>query len=940
MKRWLKHLDPRRSLRAEIGLASGAIVLLLSTALSFYAAEASRQQIEQREGSSFVRRAQNALDVLDRGMYERSREIRNAARLDEMRDPGVAVARKRELMERLQTNFDAYAWIGFCDTNGIGLVGTGGYLEGKNLSKRPWCTEGRKGDYIGYVHDAMLLAKLLPNPSGETFYLVDVASPVFDHQNNLLGVLCGHIYWSWASEALDSKRTPGQDIFLLSRDGKVLSGDAPAWSEFDQLAPEMMRHHRAGNQTGYHIERFSDGKTYLVGHASSTGYRDYTGFGWTTVVREDVTTAFAPARALQRHILIAGALGGLFFAWLSWLMAGRIALPIRRISLAADRIATGDLKYAVPSQPGDDEVAHLSRAIHEMVASLTGEIAQRRAAEAGLQLAAKVFGQSNEAIMITDAENRIVQVNAAFTRITGYQSEEVLGHNPRLLSSGRQSPQFYHGMWQQLLSNNRWRGEIWNRRKSGEVFPEWLSISNVTDAQGKLTHHIALFIDITERKKEEAQMERLASYDTLTGLPNRNLLADRVEQGIAQANRHQSLLAMLFIDLDHFKNINDSLGHDVGDGLLQQVAERLKLCLRRSDTIARLGGDEFIALLTEISGEAEASFVAEKMLAVLGDGFEVGGHTVHIAASIGISLFPNDGANKVELMRNADLAMYRAKDSGRNRFAFYEEAMNRKAVERQQLESDLRGAIEQQQFMLYYQPKVALAEDRVVGLEALLRWRHPQLGLISPAVFIPVAEQCGLIHRIGDWVLRQAVLQQRLWQSQGYRIVPVAVNLSAAQFREAGLIAQIERILQEGGLDPRHIELELTESLLMQAETDSAALLGRLHAAGFNLALDDFGTGYSSLSRLKQLPMQTLKIDQSFVRDIATDLNDRSIVTATAAMAHALGMKVVAEGVETMEQLEFIRELRCEEYQGYLFSQPVPADEAAHFLQKPGRVAE
>ena len=940
MKRWLKHLDPRRSLRAEIGLASGAIVLLLSTALSFYAAEASRQQIEQREGSSFVRRAQNALDVLDRGMYERSREIRNAARLDEMRDPGVAVARKRELMERLQTNFDAYAWIGFCDTNGIGLVGTGGYLEGKNLSKRPWCTEGRKGDYIGDVHDAMLLAKLLPNPSGETFYLVDVASPVFDHQNNLLGVLCGHIYWSWASEALDSKRTPGQDIFLLSRDGKVLSGDAPAWSEFDQLAPEMMRHHRAGNQTGYHIERFSDGKTYLVGHASSTGYRDYTGFGWTTVVREDIATAFAPARALQRHILIAGALVGLFFAWLSWLLAGRIALPIRRISLAADRIAAGDLKYAVPSQPGDDEVAHLSRAIHEMVASLTGEIAQRREAEAGLQLAAKVFGQSNEAIMITDAENRIVQVNAAFTRITGYQSEEVLGHNPRLLSSGRQSPQFYHGMWQQLLSNNRWRGEIWNRRKSGEVFPEWLSISNVTDAQGKLTHHIALFIDITERKKEEAQMERLASYDTLTGLPNRNLLADRVEQGIAQANRHQSLLAMLFIDLDHFKNINDSLGHDVGDGLLQQVAERLKLCLRRSDTIARLGGDEFIALLTEISGEAEASFVAEKMLAVLGDGFEVGGHTVHIAASIGISLFPNDGANKVELMRNADLAMYRAKDSGRNRFAFYEEAMNRKAVERQQLESDLRGAIEQQQFMLYYQPKVALAEDRVVGLEALLRWRHPQLGLISPAVFIPVAEQCGLIHRIGDWVLRQAVLQQRLWQSQGYRIVPVAVNLSAAQFREAGLIAQIERILQEGGLDPRHIELELTESLLMQAETDSAALLGRLHAAGFNLALDDFGTGYSSLSRLKQLPMQTLKIDQSFVRDIATDLNDRSIVTATAAMAHALGMKVVAEGVETMEQLEFIRELRCEEYQGYLFSQPVPADEAAHFLQKPGRVAE
>lgn len=936
MKRWFKRIDPRRSLRAKISLASGAIVLLLTTAISFYAAESSREQIEQREGSAFVLRAQTVLDVLDRGMYERSREIRNAALLDEMRDPKVPSLRKRELMERLQKNFDAYAWIGFCGSDGIGLAGTGGYLEGKNLSKRPWCTEGRKGDYIGDVHDALLLAKLLPNPSGETFYLVDVASPVFDHQNNLLGVLCGHIYWSWAAEALDSTRTPGQDIFLLSREGQVLSGNAPAWSDFSALAPYTMQHLRAGNQKGFHIERFSDGKTYLVGHATSSGYRDYKGFGWTALVREEITTAFAPARALQRHILTVGALVGAFFAWLSWLMAGRIAQPIRRISLAAERIAAGDLDCVVPTQPGDDEVAHLNRAIRIMVSSLTGEITQRREAEAGLELAAKVFEQSNEAIMITDVENCIVQVNAAFTRITGYQSEEVLGRNPRLLSSGRQSPQFYHEMWQQLLGNNRWRGEIWNRRKNGEVFPEWISISNVLDKQGRLTHHIALFIDITERKKEESRMERLASYDTLTGLPNRNLLADRVEQGIAQAQRHQGILAMMFIDLDHFKNINDSLGHDVGDGLLQQVAERLKLCLRRTDTIARLGGDEFIALLTEISGEAEASFVAEKMLAVLADGFRVGGHTVHIAASIGISLFPHDGNGKIELMRNADLAMYRAKDGGRNRFAFYEEVMNHKAVERQRLENELRGAIEQQQLMVYYQPKVALSEDRVVGLEALLRWRHPQFGFISPAVFIPVAEQCGLISRIGDWVLRQAVLQQRLWQSQGYRIVPVAVNLSAAQFREPGFVGQIERILKEGGLEARYIELELTESLLMQAESDSAALLGHLHTAGFNLALDDFGIGYSSLSRLKQLPMQTLKIDQSFVRDIVTDPNDRSIVSATSAMAHALGMKVVAEGVETVQQLEFIRELRCEEYQGYLFSQPVAADDAAHFLSRTG----
>lgn len=932
MKALFQMFDPRRSLRAEISLASGAIVLLLSTALSFYAADVTRRQIEQSQGEAFVRRAQTALDVLDRGMYERSREIRNAALLDEMRDPKVSVPRKRELMERLQQNFDAYAWIGFCGPDGMGLVGTGGYLEGKNLSKRPWCSEGRRGDYIGDVHDAMLLAKLLPNPSGEIFYLVDVASPVFDHQNNLLGVLCGHIYWSWASEALDSKLTPGQDIFLLSNDGKVLSGPEAAWSDFGGKAPATMRHIRAGGKDGYHIEQFSNGRTYLVGHATSSGYRDYQGFGWTALVREDLSTAFAPARALQQHILMVGAGVGLFFVWLSWLMAGRIAQPIRRISRAAEKVAAGDLHYDVPPHIGDNEVGHLSQAIHDMVDNLTREIRQRRAAESDLRLAAKVFEHNSEAIIVTDANNNIVMVNHAFTLITGYTEEEVMGKNPRFLASGRQSVQNYQAMWAELLEKNTWRGEIWNKRKNGEVFPEWLTISTVRDEQGVVTHYIGVFIDITERKQEEERIIRLANYDPLSGLPNRNLLTDRVEQGVAQAERHGSKLAMLFIDLDHFKHINDSLGHDIGDALLKLVAERLKACLRRTDTLARQGGDEFIALVTDIDSESEAGYVAEKMLSACGGGFQVEGHRLHVTPSIGISLCPDDGNTQVQLMRNADLAMYRAKDSGRNRFAFYEEQMNRKAVERLRLENDLRHAIAQQQLMLYYQPKVACGDNRVVGMEALLRWRHPEFGFVSPAVFIPVAEQTGMINEIGDWVLHQAVLQQRLWQSQGHDIVPVAVNLSVAQFQQGDLVARIVRIVREGGLDARYIELELTESMLMQSGIDQHSVLNQLNNAGFNLALDDFGTGYSSLSRLKMLPMRSLKIDQSFVRDIASDENDRSIVSATAALAHAMGMKVIAEGVEQPGQLAFIQSLHCEEYQGYLFSPPLPADEAVRFL--------
>jgi diguanylate cyclase (GGDEF)-like protein/PAS domain S-box-containing protein len=927
-----KMIDPRRSLRAEISLASGAIVLLLSTALSFYAADVSKRQIEQSEGEGFVRRAQTALDVLDRGMYERSREIRNAAMLDEMRNPKVSVPRKRELMERLQKNFDAYAWIGFCGPDAIGLVGTGGYLEGKSLAKRPWCIEGRKGDYIGDVHDAMLLAKLLPNPSGETFYLVDVASPVFDQKNNLLGVLCGHIYWTWASEALDSKRTPGQDIFLLSNEGMVLSGPEAAWTDFKSMAPDTMMHVRSGAKQGYQVERFSNGQTYLVGHATSAGYRDYKGFGWTAVVREDITTAFAPARALQEHILMVGVIVGLFFSWLTWLMAGRIAGPIRRISKEAEKVAAGDLSYDAPPHGSDNEVGHLSQAIHDMVDNLTREIKQRREAEAGLSLSAKVFEQNSEAIIVTDAENHIVMVNRAFSEITGYSSEEVIGLNPRFMASGRQVMQFYRAMWRELLANNNWRGEIWNKRKNGEVFPEFLTISTVRNEQGEITHFIGVFIDITERKLEEERITRLANYDSLSGLPNRNLLADRVEQAVAHVERHGSKLAMLFIDLDHFKHINDSLGHDIGDELLKQVSDRLKVCLRRTDTLARQGGDEFIALITDIGSETEASFVAEKMITACAGGFEVNGHLLHVTPSIGISMCPEDGNTQVQLMRNADLAMYRAKDSGRNRFAFYEEQMNRKAVERLRLENDLRGAIDHQQLMLYYQPKVACADNAVVGMEALLRWKHPEFGFISPAVFIPVAEQTGLINEIGDWVLRQAVLQQRMWQSQGHEIVPVAVNLSVAQFQQYDLVERIQRIVREGGLVARYIELELTESMLMESAIDHGDVLHRMNEAGFSLALDDFGTGYSSLSRLKMMPMQSLKIDQSFVRDIATDPNDRSIVSATAALAHAMGMKVIAEGVEQPGQLEFILSLQCEEYQGYLFSPPLPADEAVRFL--------
>ena len=931
----MNKLDPRNSLRAQISLASGVIALLLSMALSYYAAEISRYQIETSEGESFVLRAKTALDVLDRGMFERSREIRNAAILDDIREASVPVDRKREILERLQNTFNAYAWIGICDDKGIGLVGTGKYLEGKDLSKRPWCTQGRNRNYIGDMHDALLLSKLLPNPSGEMFYLVDVAAPVIDRQGKLQGVLCGHIFWSWAEEVLDSKKTPGKDILLLTQDGLVLSGPEAPRSELAKLAPKTMQAIRQnGRDGGYLLEKWGNGKTYLVGYAKSSGYRDYPGMGWISLVREDVTQAFAPARQLRQRILVMGVGLGLLFSWLGWLLAGRIARPITLISEAAKKIAGGDLVYDVPAHKGNDEVARLSISIHDMVETLTGEIAQRRKAEEGLRLSAKVFENNSEAIMITDAEYNIVSINPAFTWITGYAEYEVLGKNPRILSSGRQSNEFYRAFYESLHTEGEWRGEIWNKRKNGEVYPEWTTISVLRDEQDIITHYIAVFLDITERKKEEERIQYLANYDVLTDLPNRYLLGDRLEQAIKQAQRHQIKMAVMVIDLDHFKNINDSLGHDVGDALLKMVSQRLKSCMRRSDTIGRLGGDEFVALLGDLSSENEATFIAEKMVDSLREPFAVGDYRLAITPSIGVSIYPDDAEASIQLLRNADLAMYRAKDAGRNRFEYYKPEMNIKALQRLQLENELRSAIAKGQLMLHYQPKVNVLSNRMVGMEALLRWRHPELGAVSPAQFIPVAEESGLINEIGDWVLHQAALQQRIWQSQGFRIVPIAVNLSLRQFSQKNLAEKIQAIVRDAGIPAQFIELELTESILIDMGTESLRVMDQLNEAGFDLSLDDFGTGYSSLSRLKLLPVKSLKIDQSFVRDIDTDENDEAIVNATAVLAHAMEMKVIAEGVETQAQLDFIRDLQCEEYQGYLFSRPVPADEVAKHLSR------
>ncbi len=547
-------------------------------------------------------------------------------------------------------------------------------------------------------------------------------------------------------------------------------------------------------------------------------------------------------------------------------------------------------------------------------------------------LAAKVLENMNESVIVTNADREIISVNPAFTKVTGYAEDEVIGKNPRILSSGRHDDEFYRKMWSIIHREGMWEGEIWNKRKNGEIYLEGVTISAVKDEQGQLIHYVAVFRDITENRRLEEQIEFQAYHDTLTLIPNRVLLYDRLNQAIARARRNQKQLAVMFLDLDRFKRINDTLGHSTGDQLLKAVSERLTGIMRDSDTVARQGGDEFIILLPEIEDIQDAAAVAEKIIETLKKPFFLEGHELFITTSIGISIFPDDGSDRETLIKNADTAMYRAKEQGRNNYQFYQRDNLEGSFDRLSMETDLRKALSRGEFTLYYQPRVDLKSGKIVGMEALIRWNHPRYGIISPARFIPLAEETGLIISLGKWVLSEACRQNKLWQEKGFKNLKVAVNLSMMQFKQKELAEQIEVVLKQSGMEPQYLELELTESILMNNPDVTLNTLQKLKRMGILIALDDFGTGYSSFNYLKRFPIDVIKIDQSFVRDILKNQDDRAIVTAMINLAHSLGLRVIAEGVEKIEQLQFLIDMDCDEVQGYYCSHPITAGEFEELL--------
>jgi diguanylate cyclase (GGDEF)-like protein/PAS domain S-box-containing protein len=619
-----------------------------------------------------------------------------------------------------------------------------------------------------------------------------------------------------------------------------------------------------------------------------------------------------------------------------WLYCARKpgAAPFSREDERIAVTAAGQLAVAY-------ENLNLYQVVQRHAAQLQLEAAARQQADAALReseqrlkLAARVFESTQESIMLTDAEGKIMGVNPAFERITGYSEQEVLGQDPRLLRSGHHDATFYRAIWNSLETTGQWRGEIWNRRKNGQVYPEQFSINAVRDADGKVSSYVSVSSDVSALRAAHQRVDFLSSHDPLTLLPNRAVLMDRMKQAIAAARHGGRQIALLLFNIDRLQRINDSLGHETGDTMLQEMARRAGLLAGPADTLAHLGSDEFVLLLTECLDADAIIVAARRLIDEISQPVQVGGHDLIVTASVGISIYPRDGATPSELLKAADVALSHMKDTGRNGFRFYKGDMNAHALRWMSVETQLRRAVERGELALHFQPQVSLSSGRICSMEALLRWNSPELGAVPPSDFIPLAEDTGLILPIGNWVIRQACLQARAWHDAGLAPRRIAVNVSAHQFMAGTVPAVVRAALDETGLHASALEVELTESVMMRDSEATELQLAELTAMGVSVSLDDFGTGYSSLGYLSRFKLDKLKIDQTFVRNITTEPRSAAIAQATVALAHGLSLTVVAEGVETEGQLQFLQGIGCDVVQGYLFSRPVAADDMAALLRQ------
>lgn len=793
--------------------------------------------------------------------------------------------------------------------------------------------------------------------------MVRVATPVVDDQGKKRGIVILNYYGRVMLQAFATATSGASDhIMVVNGEGYWLKSPQPAdeWG-FMFKRPEISLATRSP-AAWRQISAEDSGQLHLVdglwtwqtvhplvaGQKSSTGAaeafvpsRGEVGtkqYVWKSVAHLSADVLNATTRDVWSRLVGVGVFLLGMFGFGSWKLAR---------SWAAQAAAEAEVRRVNAGL--EATVAERTRELKQKVLELDSDVIQRKQVEAELRVAATAF-EAQLGIVVTDADHVILRVNRAFTQITGYAFEEAVGQNPRLLKSGRHPPEFYAGMYESLQHSGNWQGEIWNRRKNGEIYPEWLTITEVQDERGRGVNYVATLTDITARKHAEDEIKHLAFYDPLTSLPNRRLMIDRLRHALAVASRYGRYGALILLDLDNFKTLNDTLGHDAGDQLLVEVARRLCTYVREVDTVARLGGDEFVVIIEDLDAlqiaARQAESVAVKILASLSHPYEieiaetVAGSRVSVrrqhqcTSSIGIALFDGDKLAAEELLKRADTAMYEAKAAGRDTLRFFDHGMQVAIAERARLESELRRAITDEQFQVYLQPQVD-ASGRVIGAEALVRWQHPERGMVSPAEFIPVAEDTGLILPIGFWVLHQSCQRLADWAKvPEFAHLTLAVNMSARQFSMPHLVDEVLSLVDATGAPVDRLKLELTESLLFKSADDVIAKMKELRRHGVRFSLDDFGTGYSSLSYLKDLPLDQLKIDQSFVRDVLTDPNDAAIARTIVALADALGLSVIAEGVEIEEQRVFLGTIGCPHCQGYLFSRPVPGSDFEAYVRQ------
>ena len=655
----------------------------------------------------------------------------------------------------------------------------------------------------------------------------------------------------------------------------------------------------------------------------------------------DVTPLHAVMAKTRNWVLSISLLEMALVAVFSFILGTYLTRQLLLLRDASQTVAKGDLSRELVVT-GRDELAETVTAFNQMVTTLRAEVAERNRAEEQLHIAASVFIHAREGAMITAPDGTIIDVNGAFTRITGYRRDEVIGQNPRILSSGRQEKEHYAAMWHELKTHGHWYGEVWNRRKNGEVFAEMQTISAVRDPQGNIVRYVALFSDITALKDHQFELERIAHYDALTALPNRVLLADRLRQAMAQAQRRGqqqpargNLLAVAYLDLDGFKAVNDTHGHATGDQLLIALATRMTEALREGDTLARIGGDEFVAVLLNLDDVASSVPLITRLLNAAAQSVGVGSLTIQVSASIGVTFYPQaEGSDADQLLRQADLAMYQAKVSGKNRYHIFDAEQDSSVRGHHESLEHIRHALKHGEFVLHYQPKVNMRTGAVIGAEALIRWQHPEMGLLAPGMFLPVIEDHALSIEVGEWVIEQALTQMDRWQEAGLDL-PVSVNVGARQLQQADFVARLQALLaahlncQPGcnpSCKPGHLTLEVLETSALEDVFHVSAVIEACRKIGVTFALDDFGTGYASLTYLKRLGATLLKIDQSFVRDMLDDTGDLAILEGVLGLATAFRREVIAEGVESMEQGEMLLQLGCELAQGYAIARPMPAD--------------